>query len=144
VAVTLYHVYGQDLQLSPSGGLLLADDSGTVATASQQRLVRIVMTAPRMFDQSGTPIARGDDLFNQGFGAGLPALVDELVDQTVLFGIKTAILNAIAIDPNFSKTPAPQVTFSQPDPQTLLVFVAATTVSGQPVATPPIPLTVGG
>lgn len=145
MATTIYHEFGQDWQRSPSGNILLAkDDPKGEATAAQQRLVRIVMTCPRLFDEHGVPIARADDKYNQTFGAGLPARVDENVTDEMLHDIRAAILGAIAIDPGYASLPQPTVEFSRVNAFTLALTVTAVTTSGQPVATPAITFRSGG
>ena len=145
MATTIFHEYGKDWQRSPSGNILLAkDDPNGEATAATQRLMRIILTTPRLFDDHGIPVARADDKYNPTFGAGLPAYVDENVNDAVLGAMRAAILGNIAIDPYFVSVPQPTVKFQQQDANTLLLWVRAVTTSGQVAATPALPLSVGG
>jgi len=76
--VDLFHYYGGDLQLSPTGGLALA--SG--ASLTDQTVVRFVLTNP------------GDDPFNPTWGLGAAKMVGQVeavvqVQALVLAGLKT-------------------------------------------------------
>lgn len=69
--VDLFHYYGNDLSASPSGDLLLADQS----TTGTQRVYRRLLTNPALSNSAGQPVASADYTWHPGYGAGVPRKV---------------------------------------------------------------------
>lgn len=135
---SLYLEYGGDFVISPQGSLQLAVDDQNSATATTQRLTRLVLTTPIQKDQYGRVIGRGDSYFYPQYGASLRTYVDSTPTASDLAAIRAAILNGIAQDPGIARTPAPIVTITQPDSTSLLVYIQVVTASGQTVTLPNI------
>lgn len=135
--------YGGDFSRTPDGDLLKAVDAPTNPAASVQRLNRIVLTTPVLIAADGTRIGRPDDLFNPTFGAGAGAMVGE-PSVTVVDGLRSRILNAIAADTSFASSPAPVVNVTDLGNGFVQVDISAQTTTGQLVTLPSMPLNVYG
>jgi len=86
----LSHFMGGDLQLGPTGDLLLVD--GT--TLGQQRVLRRLLTNP------------GDYIWNLSYGAGLPAMVGQPANARAIEAIIRAQISQESV---VATTPAPVV-----------------------------------
>jgi len=90
----LYHYWGNDLQPDTTGDLMSV--SGPVQ--GQQRILRRLLTNP------------GDYLWQQDYGAGLPAYIGQAVD----IGKITALIRAqIALEACVAPLPLPEITVEQ-------------------------------
>lgn len=128
-----------DFVQTDNGDLLLAYDTPTEATATMQRIIRLLTTTPRGTDASGASIAPGD-LFNPDYGAGEPALVDQPITPAFVATLRARILNALMKDPTIAQFPQPSVTVTPIDTATVQVGITATTVSGSPIVIPSLVL----
>lgn len=107
------HIYGQDLQVSASGDLLLAAGD----TETQQRILR------RLFTNLG------DYIFQLNYGGGLPAQVGQ--PQNAL-GIEGIIQQQLALEATVATTPVPVVTVvTQPNGTTTATVQYADAVTGK-------------
>lgn len=61
------HYYGEDLDVSATGDLLVADET----TTGEQRNYRRLLTNPELLDAAGEVIAAPDYVFKNDYGAGL-------------------------------------------------------------------------
>jgi len=136
--------YGGDFQIGPDGDLAIVEDDANDAPASTQRLIFLVLTVPIFRDQNGDPLTEPDDICHCDYGAGLPAMVDELLTPQTLATVEAQIRSAIAADSAFVQNPAPTIVFTTIDTETESVTVSATTVSGVLVTTPALPLVATG
>lgn len=87
------HVWGQDLQLSPSGDL--ARSNGVART--RQRLLRRVLTA-----QNGE-----EYIWEPDYGAGAPQQIGQNLDPGKL---KAIFAGQLALEASVAKTPVPIIT----------------------------------
>ncbi len=118
----LAHQWGQDLQLSPTGGLELAAGDALV----QQRLIRRLMTAA------------GDYFQHIDYGAGLGAFVGQPANAALIAGV---IKRQAKKEASIAQSPPPVVTVTYLAPDTVTCTIAYTdSVTGQP-ATREFPLT---
>ena len=136
--------YGGRLQFAPNGDLALKVDTTDSADASRQRLECMLMLSPTMQDVDGVSIGSPDDWFNPHYGAGLPRAIGQANVPTLVNGIRSRILLALAADPEIAQTPAPTVTVIQVDNVTVEFSVSCYTVAGLSVTYPPQQLKTGG
>ncbi len=93
----LYHIVGSALQLSPTGGILLA--SGP--TQNQQFIYRRLLTS------------QDDLLSNLTYGAGIPAMIGSPGNADIIIGI---IRQQLKLEVAVQQNPSPIVgIFSDPD-----------------------------
>lgn len=88
----IYHVWGEDLQVSPTGDLALVDKTEMV----RQRILRRLMTA-----------ADGGYLWHPEYGAGVPEKVGSPYDPAA---IQAVIRTQIMAEASVSRNPIPQIT----------------------------------
>jgi hypothetical protein len=91
----LFHYWGNDLQLGPTGDLAPAFRSDRTS----QRIIRRLLTNP----------GGGDYPWEPGYGAGLPAKIGQNLD---LGHLTALIVGQIALEPTVARNPAPQVTLT--------------------------------
>ncbi len=138
-SVELWLEWGGGLQLAPNGDLLLAIDTANTTDATTQRLVRLLMTNPRVPTTNGytTP----GDLFNPTYGAGLPAAVGGMYDPASSVGlpdsIQAIVSAALASDPSVQSVQSVTVTNQSAG---LFLDVVVTATNGQTVVLPSLPL----
>lgn len=90
----LHHYIGDDLGLSATGDLLLAD--GT--TEGEQRILRRLITCAAASDTDGNVVSTGDYLWHQMYGAGLPQEVGENMDvRRIRAKIRSHIFNEATV-----------------------------------------------
>lgn len=137
--------WGGDFSLTSTGDLMLVSDSPSSATATMQRLIRLINTCPVVRDANGYPIMPPDDIFHPDFGAGLPARVGDTVNNSFLPHLQSTIIGQLLNDPTVAPAPSPQVTATlQPDFKTVIVDVTVWLRNGQVLALPSIPMTADG
>lgn len=134
--------YGGDFVLTAQGDVQLVSDSNASTVATTERLLRLLLTNPRLFGSSGQPIGRPDDRFNPTYGSGVKALVGEPITQQLLFGIRTRILSALSQDPAVAANPAPTVNVTDQGGGFILITGDQSgnmcyTTTGQPITVPP-------
>jgi len=98
------HWWGEDLQVSATGDLALADG----LTLGEQRVYRRLCTNPAEY------------IWNTAYGAGLPAKVGSLLDEPA---IVSAVRSQLYQEDVVARTPAPVITASEPAPGTFYVTV---------------------
>lgn len=86
----LFHIYGQDVGLSATGGLSLA--SGT--QQGQQKVLRRLLTNP------------GDDLHSLDYGAGLPAFIGSPASADRM---RAVVLKQMRLEKYVDQTVSPSV-----------------------------------
>jgi hypothetical protein len=141
--------WGGDLVLTPTGDLALLQDTAQAAPATAQWVARLILTTPILFDSSGNRISRADDMFNETFGAGVRALIGQPISPSLLNGIKSRILNAMAQNPEIAQNPPPPVNVSDMGNGFVLIQGDSSgnicyTVTGQAVPFPATPLQIIG
>jgi hypothetical protein len=131
---------GGDFVQTDNGDLLLAINTPQSADATNQRLTRLLSTNPRLIGDNGRPISAPDDLFNEDWGAGEPAMIDQPMTPAFVAGLQARVMAAVLSDPTIAPTPAPQIDVSQISDTTAGDFITATTIDGSPVVVPSLPL----
>lgn len=134
--------YGGDLVLAPNGDLALTQDTYDVGAATRQRMYRLILTNPTLYDVNNKPIGRPDDLFHPTYGSGLQNAVGQPITDALLYQLQSQIASAIATDPGISQSPAPTVTVVDSGGGFVNVGVSVTTSSGQLVTIPSLPLQI--
>lgn len=112
-----YHVYGQDLAVSPSGDIALAVKSDRTI----QRIIRRLLTAPTSAKGSAYP-------WEPGFGVGLGARIGEALDVR---GIAADVRSQMLLEATVAKNPPPVVTVTQ-IPTGATISISYTDISGLP------------
>lgn len=137
--------WGSDFQIDDTGDIMLAQDDKVAATATIQRLVRMLLTSPRLKDERGNFLAPSDDYFNPDYGAGLRAAVDMGFSQANLAALRSAIFNQLSNDPGVASTPSPVVNVTLlSDNITVVINVSFTTSDGQLQVLPTLELSPQG
>ena len=90
ILADLAHLWGNDLALSASGDLAIAE----IPTLTQQRLLRRLLTNP------------GDYIWDLDYGAGLASFVGQPGANAA---IVAAIRGQVSKEPGVSQTPAPVI-----------------------------------
>lgn len=97
-----FHFWGNDLNVSASGDLLLADSSDT----TQQQILRALLTNPALHDRAGNPLATADYSDHPTFGAGLPRRVGSTLNVAEL----RAIIRGVVVSfPGVARNPSPVI-----------------------------------
>lgn len=138
-SVEVWLEYGGDFVLQANGDLLLAQDTANTTDATMQRLVRLLLTNPRVPTAGGYTIP--GDLFNPSYGAGLPASVGGMYNPNSSQGlpdsIQSVVTAALAADPSVASVQSITVT---PQSSGLFLNVAVTATNGQTIVLPSLPL----
>ncbi|MBN3757233.1 phage tail protein [Paraburkholderia sp. Tr-20389] len=100
------HYYGQDLNVSPSGDIALANQSKT----GTQRVYRRLLTNPSLSDTAGNPIASPDYTWHPNYGAGIPRKVGSPGNVPAT---RALIKGQMLIESAVARQPAPQIVLTQ-------------------------------
>lgn len=130
---------GGDFELLPNGDLKLAIDTPNTTDATRQRLIRLLLTSPRLFDDAGRPVSTPDDLFNPTYGAGLPAEVGQPPTEIVP-AIQARVIKALRQDPSVDRIQPIEVAVKQVGVTMVQVSVTCTAISGDLIVIPSLPL----
>lgn len=130
----IWHFWGQDLTVSPSGDLALVQSlnpniPATLAGNDEgtQRIYRRLMTG----DALGTSQS-GEDIFNPAYGGGIPQKIGSIMDPV---NWKAEIVSQMFNESAVAKTPRPQVTFAGQLPASAFVTIKYQNAqTGQPIA----------
>ncbi|MBN3811705.1 phage tail protein [Paraburkholderia sp. Ac-20347] len=106
MTVDIYHYYGSDLQVSPSGDLLVADQS----TTGTQRVYRRLLTNPALSNTAGDPIASGDYTWHPDYGAGVPRKIGSPGNVPAT---KALIRGQMLLEQAVARSPAPVIGLTQ-------------------------------
>jgi hypothetical protein len=123
--------YGQDWQLTSTGDVLLAVDATDNALATRQWLERLLLTSPTLIDANGNRIARADDIGHPSWGAGLRRAVGQMVTNSLLASIQSAIVKAIASNSSVATSPAPVISVTDAGNGFIVASVDCVTTAGQ-------------
>ena len=85
------HVWGQDLQIGPTGDLAIVSDDGE----TQQRILHRLLTN------------LGDYIWNLSYGAGLPAMVGQVANGPAIGAL---IREQMALEASVAVSPEPIIT----------------------------------
>lgn len=99
------HIYGNDLQASLSGDLLVANQSD----AGVQRCYRRLLTNPPLVNGAGKVTASGDYLWQQTYGAGVARKIGSPVD---LPGTLAILKGQLLLERAVAPTPPPAITLT--------------------------------
>ncbi len=86
----LHHDHGGDIAANARGDVALSDG----AARGRQRVLRRLLTNP------------GDYIFHPDYGAGLPRMVGELLDEPAIAGL---IRQQMALEPAVAQDPEPTI-----------------------------------
>jgi hypothetical protein len=100
------HFYGNDLSVSASGDLLLANQSAT----GTQRVYRRLLTNPQLSDASGNPVASPDYTWHPTYGAGVPRKIGSPGNVPVTTAL---IRGQMLLESAVARQPAPTITLTQ-------------------------------
>jgi hypothetical protein len=101
----LAHIYGNDLQASLSGDLLVASQSAT----GVQRCYRRLLTNPPLKNSAGRVTASGDYTWQQGYGAGVARKVGSPIDVP---GMRALIKAQMALEKAVQQNPPPTISLT--------------------------------
>jgi hypothetical protein len=136
--------FGGDYQLTANNDLAVVRDTPYSAAATIQRITFMVMTMAALPNVTNTAVGEPDDMFNPGYGGNAPAYVGRKNQTQNLDALERSILAGIAADPFIAPTPQATCTFTvDPDPyvDTIYATPTFTTITGQVVTIPDIPIT---
>lgn len=133
-----------DFTLTDTGDIQLSADNSTAPNATIERITRLLLTSPTLFDQNNAPIAQPDDLFHPTWGAGLRAYVGTNFTAALLQQIQAATLQQLRQDPGVAFQPTPIVTVTSPSLNTVTMTVQFWSPQGQPLALPTITISPNG
>jgi hypothetical protein len=140
-AVEVKLTYGGDFELTPTGDLMIIQDTPYYPAATIQRVSFLILTNPAIPNINGVGTSAPDDIFHPDYGSGARAFVGRPSALANIDALQRNILQGLADDPFISQSPAPSVIFTQgSDPSQILVTVSFTTVSGQSVTIPDLQL----
>jgi hypothetical protein len=106
--VDVNHFFGEDLSISATGDLLLADQS----TTGVQRVYRRLLTNPQLKDQSGNAIASPDYTWHPTYGAGVPRKIGSPGNVPVTTAL---IRGQMLLESAVARSPTPKITLTQVD-----------------------------
>jgi hypothetical protein len=107
--------YGGDFSYDSTGDLILAIDApGNPGNpvATNQRLVRLILSSPNLVGANGKPIGYADDIFHPNWGAGMRAYVSENFSPQTLQKLANNIRQQLAQDYAVAASPSPTVTLT--------------------------------
>lgn len=94
-----FHVYGQDLAVTPSGDIAVA----TKSDRTIQRIIRRLLTSPTNSKGSAYP-------WQPGYGVGLGAKIGEALDVRAIAG---AVRSQMLLEPTVRKVPSPVISVTE-------------------------------
>jgi len=131
VATDIIWPWNGDIQLTASGDWALATDTATTAPASQQKLVRISMTGPAVYDDQGNVIIRAGDKFAQNWGVGIARYLGKEIFSQDESDITNQYIQALSNDVDFVTTPTPVIqVLPESNSEELFVNLEVATVAG--------------
>jgi hypothetical protein len=136
VGIDIEWPWNGDVGLTASGDWALLVDTSSAAPASEQKLVRISMTGPAVYDDQGNVIVRAGDKFAQSWGVGIARYLGKEIFSQQEADITNQYLQALADDPDFITTPTPViVVLPETTSEVLYVSVSVATVAGAVAST---------
>lgn len=130
---------GGDIQLQPNGDWVLAQDTLATSDATEQRLIRLILTNARFVDPNGNA-TMPDDICNPTYGSSARALVGQPMTDAIIGTLRANITSAISKDPTIAASPSPIVSVTRTATFTITVSVQVVTVTGQVVVIPSLAL----
>src|SRR5580692_7342227 len=118
--------WGGDLVVADNGDIALAIDTLANPIATQQRMLRLILTNP------------GDDLQYPWYGSGIRESIGAMITPALLSGFKARITQALATDPGIVSNPAPVVSVTTDNIASVFIVVSVTLKSGQQLPLPSI------
>lgn len=104
----LSHYWGNDLSVSPSGDLAVADTT----TTGTQRVYRRLLTNPQLLDSAGDAAASPDYIWHPTYGAGVPRKVGSPGNVPAT---RALIRGQMLMEAAVARLPAPVIDISQQD-----------------------------
>jgi hypothetical protein len=118
--------WGGDLVIADNGDIALAIDSLSNPLATQQRLIRLILTNP------------GDCLQFPWYGSGIRESIGAMITQALLASFKARITQALGTDPGIVANPAPVVPVTTDNVASVFIDVSVTLQTGLALAIPTI------
>jgi hypothetical protein len=138
-AVEISLIYGGTLSIGANGDIAISQDTPGSPQATFERVLRIVMTNPIQFDDTGAPVVAPDNLFDTGFGAGVKDSIGENFTTALQKGVNSRIIAACNADPYIVNNSTSVVWTQGQLPGEWSLVLSFTPVGGQPFTSPPIP-----
>lgn len=139
--------YGGDFALLANGDLALVQDAPGSPAATIQRLVRLILTNPRLQDRVGNQTGDPDDRSNPDYGSGMAVLAvgsNFPLAPAREATLRARIIKALLSDPHIASIPAPTVKVTAgTTPGQAIVNVSCTAITGQSIVLPSLPLPLG-
>jgi hypothetical protein len=118
--------WGGDLVVADNGDIALAIDSLTNPIATQQRILRLILTNP------------GDCLQFPWYGSGIRESIGAMISTKLLSDFNARITQALATDTGIEKNPAPIVSVTTDNVALVFIDVSVALKSGQQLPIPTI------
>lgn len=122
---------GGDFVIDDTGDLLLAIDAPNYPIATEQRIIRLLLT-----NLNG-------DIFNPTWGIGLPSQVDTNFGPNSINQLKALINNWLSVDNGVAPSPPPSIIINQINFNTVTISISFTTPTNTIIILPDISLTIG-
>lgn len=106
MTVDCFHYYGNDLVVSPSGDIALANQS----TTGTQRVYRRLLTNPSLSDAAGKPVASPDYTWHPTYGAGIPRKVGSPGNVPAT---RALIRGQMLLESAVARQPSPKIALTQ-------------------------------
>lgn len=125
----LYLDLGGDLQVSPSGGLAIAEGD----VLSRQRVIRRLCSLNFIRSLDGTVLC-GDYLEDQDYGTVLGRFIGAAPGQPDIDGMETNVRRALAAEHSVAQTQPPIIVFALYNNGVLITISYTSAYTGKPVA----------
>lgn len=126
-AKTLYLEWNSDFVLMCRTSI----ETATGWDQNRQRIIRRIITsaAQQLPDGTFTP---AQYIFDPTYGDGLGQMVGQNFNQAFLDQVEQIITRGVIADSSVPPGQTPTITFQQPNPQILVIFITVPQISGAP------------
>lgn len=130
---------GGDFSLQPNGDLVLVIDVPNVVEATKQRIIRLILTNPRLQLADGQ-FTNPDDICNVNYGSGARALVGQPITDALERTLQARVFKGLSDDPTIASSPLPTVSVERTGTYTISVSVTCYAVTGEVIVIPSLAL----
>lgn len=130
---------GGDFSLASNGDLVLAVDVPNDPAATEQRIIRLILTNPRIQLADGQ-FTTPDDICNTDYGSGARALVGQPITDSLERAFQARIFKALSEDPTIASSPVPTVLVTRTGTYTVSVSIKCFAVTGEVIVIPSLAL----
>lgn len=120
----IYLELGEDLVVSPSGGILMASGWDQI----RQRIMRRLFTNPELKLADGE-IIPADYIFDKDYGIGINQLIDEPITSTFLSNLTRRIKQGVMVDEGVDASKDPAIDYFVAN-QSVYVQITVTLTTG--------------